>query len=342
MSGPHDKGELEERLSQPSEKLVETLSRLGGDILILGVGGKMGPSLARMARRATDAAGTKRRVIGVSRFSNKKVLESLDDWGVETIEGDLLDPEFVDSLPEAANVVYLLGMKFGTGGREATTWATNTHAPSLVCRRFSKSRISAFSTGNIYGLVPVADNSGSVETDAPNPLGEYAMSCLGRERVFEYFSREHDICMSIIRLNYAAELRYGVLVDLAKRVNNEERIDLAMGYVNVIWQADACAYALCALDQASSPPFYLNVTGPEVVRCRNVCEQIGALVGKPVRFSGSEAPTALLIDASRAWELYGCPRVTLDEMVRWTADWIMRGGEMSGKSTHFEVRDGRF
>jgi nucleoside-diphosphate-sugar epimerase len=222
------------------------------------------------------------------------------------------------------------------------TWASNTYLPALVCRRFERSRIVAFSTGNVYPQMPVEQGRGSVETDGPEPLGEYAMSCLGRERMFEYFSDKSGTRVALVRLNYAAELRYGVLVDLAQQVHHEQEISLAVGYANVIWQGDANAFALCMLADASSPPLVLNVTGPEQIRCRRVCEQFGQLMGKPVRFSGPEGPTALLSDARRAFGRYGMPRVGVDDMVAWTADWIVRGGPTYGKPTHFEVVDGKF
>lgn len=333
--------QLEELLSEPTPAVIEAMRGLTGDILLLGVAGKMGPTLARMAKRASDAAGAKRQVIGVSRFSNTPEEESLRSHGIETIRGDLLDEEFVSRLPDAPNVVYMAGMKFGATGNESLTWAMNTHLPALVCRKFRRSRLAAFSTGNVYGLTPVT-GGGSRETDLPNPVGEYAMSCLGRERMFEHFSRTLGIPTALVRLNYACELRYGVLVDLAQRVWRDEVIDLGMGHFNVIWQGDANAMTLLALAHTSTPPWFVNVTGPELMSVRDVCTRFGELLNKPVQFSGAEAPNGLLSNATRAFELWGRPRVGADEMIPAIADWIRRGGATLGKPTHFESRDGKF
>ena len=334
--------ELEDRLSRPSDRTVDTLATLSGDVLVLGAGGKMGPSLARMARRALDAGGQRRRVIAVSRFRDSQAREALRAADGEVIAGDLMEPRFVESLPECENVVYLAGTKFGTQGQEATTWATNAYLPGVVCRRFAGSRIACLSTGNVYGLTDVEAGHGSRENDELNPLGEYAMSCLGRERVMEYFSRKLQTPVAILRLNYAAELRYGVLVDLATRVFREEPISLDMGYFNVIWQADACNMTLCSLAHANSPPAIFNITGQAVVRCRDVCERFGELMGKPVQFRGVESPSALLSDARRSYDVLGNPETALDDMIHWTAEWVTAGGESWGKPTHFEVRDGKF
>ena len=335
--------ELEDLLSRPTAAAGRALARLQGDILILGAGGKMGPTLARMARRAADAAGAPRRIIGVSRFAGRQALcTQLLTHGVETVAGDLLDPEFVASLPDVPNVIFMAGMKFGATGNEPLTWAENAYLPSLVCRKFLRSRIAAFSTGNVYGNVVAAATGGSVETDAPNPCGEYAMSCLGRERIFEYFSRKDAIPTAIIRLNYAIEMRYGVLVDLAQKVHAGLPIDLAMGYANVIWQGDAAALTLCALADAAVPPLVLNVTGPERLSVRDLAERFGRLMGRPVRFTGAEAADALLSNPAEAVRRYGPPAVGIDLMMQWIARWIAAGGPTLGKPTHFEVRDGKF
>jgi nucleoside-diphosphate-sugar epimerase len=309
--------------------------------LVLGVSGKMGPSLARMARRASDAAGVPRRVIGVARFQGGTGEASLRAQGIETIRCDLLDPDAIARLPEAPNVVFMAGRKFGSTGHESLTWGMNCVLPALVSLRYRSSRIVAFSTGNIYGLAPVA-GGGSRESDSPNPQGEYAMSCLGRERVFEHYSRRLGLPTAILRLNYATEMRYGVLVDLAQRILAGEPIDLTMGYFNVIWQAHANAVALMALRHASSPPLVLNLTGPELLSVRETAQQLAALMGKPVEFRGQEAPEAILSDSRRAWTLFPPPAIGAEQLIRWTADWIARGGETLGKPTHFEVRDGRF
>lgn len=333
--------QLEELLSEPSEGVIETLRRLEGDIIVLGAGGKMGPTLARMAKRASDAAGVRRRVIGVSRFSSGNVESQLKAHGVETVRCDLHDEEQLGKLPDSPNVVYMVGMKFGSTGREALTWATNSYLPAIISQRYHESRIVAFSTGNVYGLTPVR-SGGSRESDPPSPRGEYAMSCLGRERIFEHFSCRLGIPVALIRLNYATELRYGVLVDLAERVFAGETIDLAMGRLNAIWQADANAVALLCFDHVSSPPFILNVTGPETLSVRHICEEFGRQMGKPVAFKGTESPEALLSSSRLCRRLLGDPRVGVQKMILWISDWMMRGGPRLGKPTHFEVRDGKF
>jgi nucleoside-diphosphate-sugar epimerase len=333
--------ELEDRLSEPTPGAVEAMARLEGDLILLGAGGKMGPSLARMARRASDAAGVRRRILAVSRFGIGQAEAYLHAHGVQTLRCDLLDPAQLGQLPDSPNVVFMTGMKFGSTGHEALTWAMNAYLPGMVCQKYSRSRIVAFSTGNVYGLTPVA-LGGSVESDVPRPVGEYAMSCLGRERLFEHFSRLLGIPLVLVRLNYATELRYGVLVDVARRVQAEEPIDLAMGHLNAIWQADANAVALQAFAVAACPPRILNLTGPEVLSVRRLAEQLGALLGKAVRFEGTEMPEALLNNAQEAHRLFGYPRVGAAQMLEWIAAWVRSGGTNLGKPTHFEVRDGAF
>jgi nucleoside-diphosphate-sugar epimerase len=329
-------------LSDPSEPLVEMMSRLNGDVLILGAGGKMGPTVARMARRATDAAKVARRVMAVSRFSNAGEATELESDGVEILRGDLLDADFVRRLPDTANVISLVGMKFGGADSLPEIWTTNTCVPGAIGDRFRRSRIVALSTGNVYALAPVDSGSGAVETEVLAPVGEYGMSAVGRERVFQHFSNKHGIPLTILRLNYATEFRYGVLVDLATQVYRGETIPLAMGYFNVIWQRDACDIILRSLQEATVPARIINVTGPERISCRAVCERFGQLFGKPVRFAGAEASTALLSNSAQAIELFGRPVMSIDEMISLTADWIERGGETWGKPTHFQVRDGKF
>ena len=332
---------LEELLAHPTDATVDALSRVKGDILILGVAGKMGPSLARMAKAASDAAGVERRIIGVARFSSREPEKFLQSHGVETITADLLDQRQLDALPDAPNVVCMAGMKFGSTGNESLTWAMNAYLPGMVSQKYRNSRIVAFSTGNVYGLAPIA-RGGSVETDPLNPQGEYAMSCLGRERIFEHFSRTLGIPMSIIRLNYAVEMRYGVLVDIAQNVWRGNPVNAAMAF-NVIWQADANAHALASLALASSPPLVMNVAGPEQLSVRRVAGQFAELMGKDdVQFSGEEAPDALLSNAQLSHRLFGYPRVTAQQMIRWVADWTKRGGTTLNKPTHFETRDGKF
>jgi nucleoside-diphosphate-sugar epimerase len=329
-------------LSDPSGPLVEMMSRMDADVLILGAGGKMGPTVSRMARRAMDAAGVTRRVLAASRFSNEREAAELQNNGVEVLRGDLLDYEFVQSLPEAANVVSLIGMKFGGTDSLPEIWTTNTCVPGLVADRFRNSRMVALSTGNVYPLAPVDPGTGANEADRPDPVGEYGMSAVGRERVYQHFSNKHGMPLAILRLNYATEFRYGVLVDLAQQVYRGETVPLAMGYFNVIWQRDACEVILRSLEVASVPARIINVTGPQRISCRDVCERFGRIFGKPVRFDGEEASTALLSDARQAVGLFGPPSVSLDEMIARTADWIQRGGETWNKPTHFQVRDGKF
>jgi hypothetical protein len=333
--------QLETALSEPTSGVVETMHKFPGDVIVLGVGGKMGPTLARMIRRAADLAATPRRVIGVSRFSSPGLPDSLRAHGIEPIAADLLDRSQLGKLPDAPIVIYMAGMKFGSTGQEALTWAMNCYLPGLVCERYRHSRIVAFSTGNVYGLVP-ATCGGSRESDPLNPLGDYAMSCVGRERMFDHFSRTLKVPVSLIRLNYAVELRYGVLVDVARKVWAGEPVDVSMGYVNVIWQGEASAMSIRAIEHAASPPFVLNVAGPRVLRVRDVARRFGELMGREAQVIGTESPDALLNDGSLGHQLYGEPSVTPDAMMRAIADWVMRGGESLGKPTHFEARDGKF
>jgi nucleoside-diphosphate-sugar epimerase len=333
--------QLDDLLSEPTAAAIEALARLDGDLIVLGVAGKMGPTLVRMARRAFDAAGLRRRVIGVARFSSGGVEERLRAHGVETVRCDLLDQAQLDRLPDAANVVAMTGMKFGATGQEALTWAMNSYLPGMIALRYRHSRVVAFSTGNVYGLTPVA-LGGSLEGDAPAPVGEYAMSCLGRERIYEHFSRALGIPTALLRLNYACELRYGVLVDLAQRVLAGEPVELDMGHLNAIWQADANAMALAAFGDVASPPFVLNVAGPETLSVRRVAEDFGRLLGRPAQFQGTEGADALLSNGQLGHQLFGYPRVGPEQMIRWIADWLRRGGPTLGKPTHFEVRDGKF
>lgn len=334
--------DLENLLSEPTEGVIETMAALEGDLVILGVGGKMGPTLARMAKRASDLAGVKRRVIGVSRFSVPSGLEKrLNDWDIETHHCDLLDVRAYAQLPDAAIVIYMAGLKFGSTGKESLTWAMNAFVPGLVAERYRDSRFAVFSTGNVYGLSPVS-HGGSLETDAMCPQGEYALSCLGRERVFEHFSRTNHTRMSILRLNYAVEMRYGVLLDVAQMVFAGRPVSLQMGHFNAIWQADASAMSLQALAHASSPPFVLNITGPEVLSIAQVALRLGELLHKPVRFEGTESADALLNNALGAFQLFGYPRVNIGQVLPWLADWVARGGETLEKPTHFESRSGDF
>jgi hypothetical protein len=332
---------LEDLLSEPTSGVIATLAQLEGDLLVLGVNGKMGPTLARMARRASEAAGVRRRIVGVSRFSSGNLEAHLRAQGIDTLRCDLLDPAQLDCLPDAANVVVMAGMKFGATGQEALTWAMNSYLPGMICHKFRHSRIVAFSTGNVYGLTPVF-LGGSRETDPLRPEGEYAMSCVGRERIYEHFSRTLQIPLALLRLNYATEMRYGVLVDLALKVFTGQTIDLSMGNLNALWQGDANAMALCTFGHLASPPFVVNLAGPELLSVRCLAEDFGRLLGKSVLFSGQEAADAILSNGQWGHRLFGYPRVGVQQMVHWIADWVKRGGECLGKPTHFEVRDGKF
>jgi uncharacterized protein YbjT (DUF2867 family) len=333
--------QLEDAISAPSQSVVEALGRLQGDIMLLGASGKIGPSLARMAKRASDAAGGGRKIIAVATFANPDQKAQMEALGIQAIKCDLLDRTQLDALPDAPNVIFMVGMKFGATGQEALTWALNSYLPGNVCERYASSRILAYSTGNIYGLTPVT-LGGSVETDAPNPVGEYAMSALGRERIFQHFSLKRGIPTGIIRLNYANELRYGVLVDIARKVWIGEPVDVTMGNANVIWQGDANAMVLKSFEHAATPAFVVNVAGPELVSVRRAAQQFGELMGKEVTFTGSEASDALLSNGQLGHRLFGYPEVSLQQMMRWQADWIMSGGESLGKPTHFESREGKF
>lgn len=336
-----DVAQLEELLSRPTQGVVETMKRLQGDIVVLGVGGKIGPSLARMIRRADEVAGVSRRVIGVARFSSPELQEKLEAEGIETIRCDLLDRDQLAALPDAPNILYLAAMKFGATGQEGATWARNVYLPGIVCEKYRDSRIVAYSTGNVYPLVPVA-GGGSVETDAPNPVGEYGMSCLGRERIFQHFNRTFEMPVAVIRLNYANEMRYGVIVDLARKVFAGEPIDVTMGYFNAIWQGDNNAMTLQAFDHAGTPPTPINVTGRETLNVREVARRLGELMDRPVTIIGEEATDALLSNSSLAHRLFGPPQVDESKLITWIADWTVRGGPTLDKPTRFEVRNGRF
>lgn len=332
---------LEDRLSEPLPPDVECMGGLHGDILVLGVGGKMGPTLARLALRASRAAGSPRRVIGVSRFTRAGLRQRLEGWGVETIAADLLSPRCLRNLPTTPNVVFMVGFKFGTGRDPSRTWAVNAYVPSLAAERFAGSRIVAFSSGNIYPL-SAAPGPGCSETAPTGPLGEYAQSVLARERLLEHFSRRHGTPMALMRLNYAVEPRYGVLRDIAETVVGGRPVELSMGHVNVIWQRDANSVALRLLRHCSSPPFVLNVTGVEPLSVRWLAERLGRELGVEPRFSGREEATALLSDASLCASLFGAPSTDVERMIRMVADWVRRGGSGLAKPTHFEQRDGAF
>jgi nucleoside-diphosphate-sugar epimerase len=338
LDGPRDEDELEERLSRPSDALTASLAAAPGDVLVLGAGGELGPALSGMARRADPS----RRVIAVSRWSNRRAAEALEAHGVETLSADLLSPRELAALPDAPNLVFMAGQKFGTTGDPAATWAMNAAVPAFVAERFAGARTVVFSTGNVYPLTPPA-RGGSRETDPAAPVGEYAFSCLARERIFGAAAARHRTPVSIVRLNYAHDLRYGVLTDLALRIARGVPIDLAMGYVNVIWQGDANAFALAALARATaSDPFVVNVAGPETLRVADLARALGARLGVEPVFTGTEGADALLSNASRMRELLDHPLLPVGTLLDWVASWVRGGGPLLGKPTSFERRDGRF
>jgi nucleoside-diphosphate-sugar epimerase len=331
----------EAALLQPSDALVADMCHIEGDIILLGVGGKMGPAMAKLARQAVNKAGLRKRIIGVSRFSDPQKRTELEAEGIETIAADLLNESQLQQLPEAPNIIYLAGNKFGTTGKEAFTWAMNAYLPGRVAERYRHSRIVAFSTGNVYPFLPL--HSGGPSEDYPvAPVGEYGQSCLGRERIFQYFSQQYNIPTLIFRLNYAIDLRYGVLLEIAKSVNEGKPVDLMTGAVNVIWQGDANEIAIRSLKHCEVPAKILNVTGPEIVSVKWLAEQFGILLGKEPSFINEVQPTALLNNASQAHRLFGYPRVTLRQMIELTAEWVKYGGKTLNKPTHFQERKGQF
>ncbi len=333
--------QLESYLSEPTDEVIASMAALEGDILILGVGGKMGPTLAKQAKRAIDLAGVSKKIIGVSRFSIPGVRDGLHEVGIETIAADLLSEDCLQNLPNIQNVILMAGRKFGSRDNESLTWAMNSYMPGRVADKFKDSRLVVFSTGNVYPLTP-ASHGGATEYLPPAPIGEYAQSCLSRERICAYFSLQFGTSMAILRLNYAIDLRYGILLDIAEKVYTEQPIPLEMGNVNVIWQGDANAIALRVFAHCQSPPLILNVTGPETVSIRYLASRFGALFNKLPRFKGEEAKTALLSNASRCHRLFGYPSVALGQMIEWMAEWVRIGGTTLRKPTHFEVRDGKF
>jgi nucleoside-diphosphate-sugar epimerase len=332
-----DVHQLEDVMSTPSAALVRDLANVGGDIMVLGVGGKMGPTLARMAKRAAPD----KRVIGVARFSQRGLQADLEQHGIETMEADLLSREAMARLPDVANIVFMAGRKFGSTGSEWLTWAMNAHVPALVAERFAQSRIVAFSTACVYPFVNTA-TAGANEAVAPTaPSGEYANSCVARERMFEHFSHQLGTAGRLIRLSYAIDMRYGVLHDVARKVLAREPIDLAMGHANIIWQGDANEWSLRALAHCTEPTSPLNVSGPKI-GIRAVAKSLGMRLRIEPVLMGEEAATAWLIDCEQANTLFGPPQVDLERMLDWTADWVQRGGDSLGKPTHYEARDGKY
>ena len=336
-----DLEKLEEEILRPTVDLINDLSDLEGNIMILGIGGKMGPSLAVLAHKALQIAGKNNQVIGVSRFSEGSLQKQLEGEGIHTIKADLLDKQQLEALPDAKNIIFMAGTKFGTSGNESFTWAMNAYLPALVAEKFKSSSIVAFSTGNVYPFVPVY-SGGADEQVPPGPVGEYAQSCLGRERMFEHFSKKYQIPTLIYRLNYAVDFRYGVLLEIAKSVMEGREIDLATGHVNMIWQGDANEYALRSLKLCDTPPRILNVTGPETVSVRWAAQEFGKMFDKTPVFVNEEQPTALLNNASAAHRLFGYPKVTLVRMMEILATWLTSGGKTINKPTHFQERKGAF
>jgi len=336
LVGMDERG-LEELLSEPGAATQETLGRIRGDIAVLGAGGKMGPTLAMMLRKAAPD----RKIYAVSRFSDERARSRIEESGIEIVEADLLDESVYDRLPDVPNIFFLAGMKFGAAGNQPLTWAMNAYVPALVARRYGRSHIVALSTGNVYPFVDL-QSGGSREQDAPGPVGEYAQSCLARERIFQHFSERFGTPVTLIRLNYANEPRYGIIVDLTLKILHGEPVDVTMGAVNLTWQGDANNYIIRALGMAQSPPAILNVTGPETVAIRDLAGRIGRLLDSEPRFISQEAPTALLSNASECSEMFGRPATSLDDMIRAIVPWVAAGKPVLGKPTKYGVRDGRF
>jgi nucleoside-diphosphate-sugar epimerase len=333
--------ELEDLLSTPSPEDIELFRNIKGDVLVIGVGGKIGPSLVRRAGRARQAAGAKIRVIGTDVHCEELAMEPLEEAGVEILCTNLLESTSFAELPDAPNVIFMAGRKFGSTGAENLTWAMNVYVPALIADRYRTSRIVAFSSGNIYPFMPVV-SGGATEEVPPSPIGEYAQSVLGRERMFEYFSSRHGTPVTILRLNYAVELRYGVLLDIGTKVFEGKPVDVTMGTANVIWQGDVNSITLRSLAHCQSPPFVLNMTGPETFSVRAVAKRFGELFGKEPIIEGQEAANALLNNAAKCHRMFGYPSVSIDQVMEWIAHWIKIGGWTLNKPTHFETRDGKF
>jgi nucleoside-diphosphate-sugar epimerase len=341
MRTPGNEEELDILLSKPSEQLIEVVRNLSGDITILGANGKMGLSQSFMAKQAVDKAGVDKNVLAVSRFTDREGRNKLETRGIKTIVCDLLDPEQVKKLPVTENVLFLAGRKFGTGGSEELTWAMNGLAPANCATHYKGSRTVVFSTGCVYPLVK-AETGGSKETDKPEPIGEYAQSCLCRERFFEYFAIAHKTSVLLYRLNYATDLRYGVLYDIGIKIWNDEPVLTGVDYFNIIWQGDANNYALLALQKTASPAEILNVTGEDILSVKDVAEEMGTIMKKPVHLVSTGCDHSYLNNASKSFQYFGKPSVSSKELIRMQAEWIMQGGKSLNKPTHFEVDDGKF
>ncbi|WAC39486.1 NAD-dependent epimerase/dehydratase family protein [Pedobacter sp. SL55] len=332
---------LEERYTRPSEALIADVKKIKGDIVLLGIGGKMGPSMGKLLVDALREAGMPNRVIGVSRFSNQQAKEELLAVGIEVIACDLLNDEELFALPDAPNVIYLAGNKFGTTGKENFTWAMNAYLPGRVAEKYKNSNIVVFSSGNVLPFVPVTSGGVSEET-TPEPIGEYAQSCLGRERIFEYFAHKNQTPTLIYRLNYAVDFRYGVVMEIAKSILAGKEIDLSTENVNVIWQGDANEIAIRSLLHCTAPAKILNVTGPEILSIRWIAQQFADIFNIEPKFVNEPVGTALLNNASECHRIFGYPKVTIREIIDITATWLSNGGDEFGKATHFQERGGKF
>lgn len=338
---PCEADQIDTFLAHPTPGVLDALQRHPGDILIVGAGGKMGPTVSLMAAAALREINSSGRVKAISRFSNPRNRETLESNGVETISCDLLDRAAVAALPDAPNILFLAGQKFGTTEGPELTCAMNTLVPAHVAERYAASKIVAFSTGCVYSFTP-ANGGGSREEDPTQPTGDYPNSCLARERVFSYYARKNGTPVALFRLNYSIDFRYGVLVDVAQKVLTGQPVDVAMGHVNVIWQGDACARAIQSLDLAASPAVAINVTGPETICIRSLALEFGRRFGVEAKITGTEADRVWLNNASKSFAHWGYPSVSLGQMVDWIAAWLISGGATLGKPTHFEVRDGNF
>lgn len=333
--------EIDSFLARPTAGVLDTLKRYPGDLLVVGASGKMGPTLCLMLKQALEKIGSRNRVLAVARFSDAQARKQLNSHGVETIPCDLLDRKTVAQLPEAPNVFFLAGQKFGTTAKPDLTWAMNTLVPANVAERYAKSRIVAFSTGCVYSFTSLL--TGGSREDAPTqPVGDYANSCLARERIFTHLSRTNATPVTLYRLNYAIDFRYGVLVDVALKVLQGEPVDVTMGHVNLIWQGDACARAIQCLDMADSPAVPMNITGPETVSIRALAMEFGRRFGKEAIIQGREEELVWLNNAAKSFELWGYPEVSLGSMMDWVTAWLSSGGKTLGKPTHFETRSGAF
>ncbi|MCK3684361.1 NAD-dependent epimerase/dehydratase family protein [Maribellus sp. YY47] len=336
-----NKEQAYQNMLQPSQELINDILKIEGDIILLGAGGKMGPDMARLTKKAIDLAGINKKVTAVSRFSEESLEKELNVAGIQTIKADLLNENDVQNLPDTQNVIFLAGHKFGTTGNEPYTWVMNTYLPGRIANKYKNSRIVVFSSGNIYPFSPI-EMGGVTEDVSPSPIGEYAQSCLGRERIFQYFASKNNTPLLIYRLNYANDVTYGVLLEIAKSVFLGKSIDLSMGNVNVIWQADANEIALRSLLHCSVPTKILNVTGPETISVRWVASKFGEILKKEPVFNNIEQPKALLSNAAECFKLFGYPRVSLNQMIELIAKWVIEGGKTNNKPTHFQEREGKF